>query len=252
VVKILAPIALALAAAQAPSFDVASIRPNTSGLPQMVIRTPPSGLVTATNVTAAMLIRYAHEVQQFRVVNAPEWATVDHFDITARMPEGAPASAIPAMFRSLLAERFNLAVHREPHEMSVDILSIAPAGTPRLTPSTTRCEPVRPPCMRVAFGRISGQGVTMRDLVAALSLLTDRVVIDATGLSGRYDFSLEYTPDAVAMMDPANARAEFPRIDPTGPSPKTALKEQLGLTMQSERRPVEVLVVDRLERPTEN
>ena len=106
--------------------------------------------------------------------------------------------------------------------------------------------------MRVAFGRISGQGVTMRDLVAALSLLTDRVVIDATGLSGRYDFSLEYTPDAVAMMDPANARAEFPRIDPTGPSPKTALKEQLGLTMQSERRPVEVLVVDRLERPTEN
>ena len=243
--------AVAVPTAQA-TFDVASIRPNRTGVPQMVIRTPPSGLVTATNVTAEMLIRYAYEVQRFRVVNAPEWASSDHFDVNARTAAGTPATAVPAMFRALLAERFNLFVHRQPRTMPVDIIIVTPGMNPRLTAATTRCEPARPPCMRRAFGRISGQGVTMGDLIASLSLATDRVVIDETGLTARYDFSLEYTPDAVALMDPAAARAEFPRIDQAGPALKTALREQLGLTLRTEDRPVEVIVVDRLERPGPN
>jgi uncharacterized protein (TIGR03435 family) len=169
-------------------------------------------------------------------------------------------------FRQLLVDRFRLTTHTAMRDMPIDVLTVAEEGKlgPRLTPRQQRCEnpPANgrgttargapPACgMRVAFGRISGIDVPMADLTTALIRMTRRVVVDRTGLTGRYDFVLQYTPDAIAFAtDPANARAAFPNVDPDAPILATALREQLGLKIQATRGPVEVLVVDRLERPS--
>jgi uncharacterized protein (TIGR03435 family) len=141
--------------------------------------------------------------------------------------------------------------------MSIDVMSVAP-GAMALRPRTERCVDASATAaaatsgcgVRVAFGRITGVDATLTELARALTTMTQRMVVDRTGLEARYDFTLEYTPDAVALMTPAEAIAEFPRIDPMGPSLKTALKEQLGLNLEQGRGPVDVIVVERITRPT--
>jgi uncharacterized protein (TIGR03435 family) len=104
--------------------------------------------------------------------------------------------------------------------------------------------------MRAAFGRLAGRDVPLSEIVGELGRATGRHVVDETGLAGRYDVTLTYTPDSV-VLNPAT-RAEFPAIDPDGPSLGTALREQLGLRLQSRRGPVDVLVVERVQPPTPN
>lgn len=260
-------LALDLLAARAPdrrqldrAFEVASVVPNRSGNAQMVIRTPPSGLVSATNVTVAMLLRYAYDIPEFQIVDAPAWVATEHFDVTARGHANATVGETRQMIASLLADRFSVVVRTAQRVMSMDILTHAGPGT-QLRPSSVACPeegtliPVGPSAspqctLRVAFGRISGTGQRIGDLVGALGRLTRRHVVDATALAGRYDFVLVYTPDAV-ILDPAT-RAEFPAIDPDGPALSTALQEQLGLRLRTTRGPADVLVVERVLPPTPN
>ena len=244
------------------AFEVASVAPNRSGTAQMVILTPPSGLVSATNVTVAMLLRYAYDIPEFRIVDAPAWVATEHFDVIARGHANATVPETRQMIRGLLADRFSVVVRTAQREMSMDVLTRAGASPgPQLRPSGAECLPEGTPLpvqpsdptqctLRVAFGQISGTGQRIADLVGALGRLTRRHVVDETALAGRYDFVLVYTPDAVAL-DTAT-RAEFPAVDPDGPALGTALQEQLGLRLRTTRGPVDVLVVERVLPPTPN
>ncbi len=102
------------------------------------------------------------------------------------------------------------------------------------------------------FGRIRFGGNPLAAFANALSPLTQRVVVDRTGLAGNWEFDLTFTPDQTQLPAGAPPGAQLPSIDPTGPSLFTALEEQLGLKLQATRGPVEVLVIDRVEQPTEN
>jgi len=240
---------------QALAFVAVSIRPNTSGVPQMIIQTPPSGLVTGTNVTVLMLIRYAYGMPDFRVVGAPAWASSTHFDVTARGPAQASADTTRAMVRALLADRFAARVQPGTREMEMDVLTRAGRDLgPQLRVSERPCAaaaaeaPGGERCgVRPAFGRITGRDVSIGEVAGGIGFMSRRHVVDETGLTGRYDVTLTYTPDAV-VLNPS-VRAEFPSVDPDGPSLATALREQLGLRLQQRRGPVDVLVVERVEMP---
>lgn len=233
--------------AKLPRFEVASIKANRSGAPQMAFATPPSGLIHAINVNVRFLVRYAFSVPDFLIVGADDWKATEHFDIAAKAPEGSDESLIRQMFRALLADRFHVRTHTEQREMTVDVLRLAgQTQGPNLQRPKRPCD--KPPCHpRGPFGHLEGSDVPLADLAWALTVDTGRVFVDRTGLSGRFDFTLTWTPDAVAL-DPG-LRAELPSVDPDGPSLTTALHQELGITVQRAREPVDVLVIDHIERP---
>jgi uncharacterized protein (TIGR03435 family) len=276
------PAPLAQAPAQAPDpnvplyFEAASVRANKSGEQGQSIRRQPGGRLTATNMPLRALITFAYQLQPFQLVGDPSWIRNENFDIVAKM-EGDPAPVPPGQgpdplmlaMRTLLAERFKLAVHRETREMDIYALVVARAdGTlgPKLQRTTTDCEalmaarrggpPPTPPgpnapflCgMRGTFGRLSVNSMPMSLFANNLSQQMQRVVVDRTGLTGGWDFELTFAPEP--PRGPLPPGVELPPIDPNAPSLVTAIQEQLGLRLQSTKGPVEVLVVDSIERPT--
>jgi uncharacterized protein (TIGR03435 family) len=222
------------------------------------------------------LITFAYQLQPFQLVGDPSWLRNENFDIVAKM-EGDPAPVPPGQgpdplmlaMRTLLADRFKLTVHRETREMDIYALVVArPDGTlgPNLTRTTTDCQalmaanrggpPPTPPgpnapflCgMRGTLGRLTVNSMPMNLFANNLSQRMQRVVVDRTGLTGGWDFELTFAPEAPA--GPLPPGAELPPVDPNAPSLVTAIQEQLGLRLQSTKGPVEVLVVDAIERPT--
>jgi uncharacterized protein (TIGR03435 family) len=271
----------AQAPAQAPDpnvplyFEAASVRPNKSGEQGSSIRRQPGGRLTATNMPLRALITFAYQLQPFQLVGDPSWIRNENFDIVAKM-EGDPAPVPPGQgpdplmlaMRTLLADRFKLAVHRETREMDIYALVVArPDGTlgPKLQRTTTDCEalmaarkggpPPGPPSadapflcgMRGTFGRLSVNSMPMTLFANNLSQRMQRVVVDRTGLTGGWDFELTFAPEPPA--GPLPPGVELPPVDPNAPSLVTAIQEQLGLKLQSTKGPVEVLVVDGIERP---
>jgi uncharacterized protein (TIGR03435 family) len=276
--------AQASAPAEAPTFEVASVRPNTSGDNREWSRILPGGRYEAINIPPRLLIMNSYGLQPQQLVGAPDWISSEHFDIVAKAEGelGPPVSRdgpsrLQLMIRSLLAERFNLKVHREPKEVPIYSLVLARADGrlgSGLTPSTVDCEAMaaarrgggaptdvpkpgeRPQCgARVGFGELTAGGQPLLELVSLLSANVGRSVVDRTGLTGRYDIHLRWTPDRVLQRAAGTAASEPVRvngvdIDPNGPSIFTALQEQLGLKLESERGTVEALVIDHIERPT--
>jgi bla regulator protein blaR1 len=265
-----------------PRFDVTSVKPNVSN-DGLISNTYRDGRLTARGFTAAGLIRSAYQVQEFQIVGGPEWIDRDRFDIvavseadaaraTAPQPPGQSSRA-QLMLRALLADRFGLAVRKERREMPVYALVLTGNDSratrlPRsaidcsaLAASTRRGEgPGRPegppPCSSsVAPGRVTARGRTMAQFAAALSMLTNtgtslnRLVVDRTGLPGSFDFDLTFTPDSPPDFGPTGVPRGMPPIDLNGPSIFTALQEQLGLKLEPQRGPVDVLVVEQVRQP---
>jgi len=224
----------------------------------------------------------SYDLQDFQIAGGPKWLDSDRFDIvaTSSCPNFSKAelSSGPTqqqlMLRSHLADRFKLAVHNETRQLPVFALVVAHAvgrlgpelrrlsvGCAALAAARTRVESTPPPpsgdrplCgSRVFPGAIMAGGITKTDFVRRLSMLSmtgsslGRMVIDRTGLSGAFDINLHFTPDRIPDFGPGG-----PVIDPNGPSVLTALQEQLGLKLDSQRGPVDVLVIDRAEIPVEN
>jgi uncharacterized protein (TIGR03435 family) len=234
------------------AFEVASVRPNKSG----ALNSSTSGRggsFTATNVTAHQLIIYAYRLRPFQLASGPRWIGSDRFDIQARPPENAKPDN-PAMTRALLRDRFKLVAHTETKQDQVYALVLARGDGrvgPQLKPSTQNCAAAQPgtpsPCgmntsTNDTTGRLVGTGQSMEQLAAALGGFgLNRMVLDRTGLTGSFDIELTWTPD--------NARTSSAQSN-DAPSIFAALQEQLGLRLDSQRGPVEFLVVDSIERPT--
>jgi bla regulator protein blaR1 len=270
-----------------PRFEVASIKENVSNDGRIQIQRTGSRY-TARGISLALLIRNAYNVQEFQVIGAPPWADSDRFDIVATMPGDAdspPAGpGMPSrqalMVQSLLEERFRLTVHREMREMPVYALVMANADRrlgPSLRRSTVDCAaliaaargrnpaPAAPPpgelpscSSSVAPGNIVVRSQTMAEVATALSRLTNtgsalgRLIVDRTGLEGYYDVDLHFTPDRIPNFGPAGPPPGLPPIDTDAASIYAAMREQLGLKLEAQRAPVDVVVIDRVEKPTAN
>ena len=201
------------------------------------------------------LVIYAYRLREFQLAGGPGWINSDRFDINARPPEHVKADN-PALTRALLRERFKLVAHTETRQEQVYALVVARADKrlgPQLKSSTQNCQPAQPgtpnPCgmnssVNETVGRLTGNGQSMENLVAALgSYGLSRMVVDRTGLQGAFDFEVRWTPDN-ARGTAGNAQAN------DAPSIFAALEEQLGLRLETQRGPVEFLVIDSVERPT--
>jgi uncharacterized protein (TIGR03435 family) len=258
-----------------PEFEVASVKPNTGGSMAVGIMMQPGGRFSATNVPLKFLIGFAYDVKDFQISGGPAWINSDRYDISAKAEDRVPPGQIRQMTQALLADRFKLTLHRESKELAVYELVAAKGGlkiapskegscaTPNPNSPPPPMRPGDPPprfCGGIRMGRglIEAYGITMERLLTALSNALGRTVIDKTGLTGSYDVHLEYTPDpgmgaaAFGPGGPGGGPNPAPDTDAAAPSIFTALQEQLGLKVDSAKGPVEVLVIDSVEKPSEN
>jgi bla regulator protein BlaR1 len=234
---------LAHAQLAAPAFDVATIKPNKSGEQGGTSKFEGSSYI-GVNVPLMRVIRLAYSpIQEF--TGGPGWIESERYDIVAKA-EGTPTRPqLQLMLRSLLADRFQVVVHKETREKPAFALVLArPDGKlgPTLRKSEVDCSPAnRDKAPKAACGFRAGPGlITSRsatmEMLASELIMTGRLVVDRTGLTGTYELDLRWTPD------------EFE----TGAALVTALREQLGLKLEAIRAPVEVIVVDKAERPSAN
>jgi uncharacterized protein (TIGR03435 family) len=265
-------------APDAPAFEVVSIRENRSGEAGQSMRRQPGGRITTSNIPLRMLILSAYGLQPQQLVGGPDWIDSARYDIIAQasgeLPVSEPGTVGPLqlMMQRMLADRFQLAVHTERRELPIYALTLARSDRrlgPKIRTATTDCEtlmaqmlkgaqgggpppsePQRPDggpaCgMRFDGRRLTAGGASMAALARMLVVPAGRLVEDRTGLAGGFDFDLEFTMDGAA---PPGA----PAPDANAPSIFTALEEQLGVKLEPTRAPVEVLVIDRVERPIGN
>jgi uncharacterized protein (TIGR03435 family) len=261
------------------AFEVASVKQNVSGSPGVRIGIQPGGRFNAAGVPAQFLITFAYQILNFQLVDAPDWTRDERYDVVAKAEADIPPTPlgqlgpVQMMVRSLLADRFQLAVREETREMPMYALILNRADGqlgPQLKTSTTDCQALvaaarrgggpppgppqpgeRPQCgMRGGFGELRGGGMALAEVARFLSGQLQRVVEDRTGLTGTFDFDLTFTPDQMPQGPPPPGAPPLPAVDPNGPSIFTAVQEQLGLKLESVRGPVRVLVVERIERPT--
>ena len=255
--------------AAAPTFEAASVKINKSGEAGGRFGGRPGNLVV-TNYTLRDIIRNVYGLQRYQIVGGPEWLGTERFDINARAPEGAPQSQLLTMMQALLADRFKLRVRREPRDLPIYALVMARPDRrlgPKMQPATFDCAALaaarsrgetpalpppagdRPVCGAQANpGRLMVGGYAVADFARNLGGFAGRPIVDRTGLTGTYNYELLWTPD-----EPPPAGIALPAwYDPNGPSLLTAVQEQLGLKLESTTGPVDVLVIDSAERPTED
>ena len=238
------------ASAGAQSFEVASIKPSPPMDPNRPIRgiqTPGGGRLNALNTSLRMLILYAYNVKDFQVSGGPGWANSESYDIVAKADGNTTRPQLKLMLQALLKDRFKLALRRETKDAPIYELVVAKGG-PRMQEDTTS------PGQRIAVtgvGKIVGQRVSPAALAETLGgFIAGRPVLDKTGLTSTYKFQLEWTPAPGEGGLPP--RPDVAPPDPSGPSLFAALQEQLGLRLQSAKGPVESLVIEAAEKPTEN
>jgi uncharacterized protein (TIGR03435 family) len=246
--------------ASRPEFEVASVKPSdTNGRMDYGIRV--DGLF-GTNMPAKGWIQIAYGVKGFQIAG-PDWISFEKFDIHAKAESASSARQKLLMLQSLLADRFKLTLHRETREQSVYALVVGRRGL-KMKPSKDQTlwagdfpdgspdgRPLTGGGLReFAPGQLVGEAVPMTMFVNLLAGPLDRPVINKTGLTGRYDIDLRYTPGS--GQAPSADAEQSVQADASGASLFTAIQEQLGLKLESTKGPVEVLVIDHVERPSEN
>lgn len=260
------------------AFDVASIRQNKSDTPARSnfplnvgdMYTPNGGRFSAVNFPLVTYIFFAYNLAgnqaQFLLPQLPAWVSQDGYDIEARAEGNRTKDEMRLMMRSLLADRFRFAFHMETRQIPVLALVLAKAGKtgPQLTPhpadapcetnlplaSALRAGELPPVCNGIlglppgvpGRSRLGGRNVTIAFMADMFSqrVQPGRPIIDATGLRGKFDVLIEFVPESKAESDP------------DGPRFEQALRDQLGLKMESRRSPMDIMVVDHIERPSEN
>jgi uncharacterized protein (TIGR03435 family) len=239
-------------------FEVVSVRPHTSDSQAMSMVAQPGGRFVAVNMALRAVIRAAYQVQDDQIVDAPEWIAAEHFDIDARADApGPPGPNLAARLHAMLAQRFGLVVHHDTRELAVYALVRAKRDR-TLGPGIreTTCPPLADDLARpercagigTGFGSLWTRGMPLAQFLLYLTPQLNRVIVDRSGLDQRYDIDLKWTPDPRGATAGPGAAA----TDPNAVSIFTALDEQLGLKLESTHAPVDVLVIDRVERPSPN
>jgi uncharacterized protein (TIGR03435 family) len=234
-------------------FEAASIKPSATapmGEMRIGIQMLPGGRISMSGVTVNILIQRCYGVRDFQIVGGPSWMRSERYDITAK-PEGAATpDQVKLMTQALLADRFKLQFHRETKELPTYALVVAKGGQKFHESEVVPEGSDKPKGTRISVGR--GQfellGAAVTALANQLGQVLGRSVIDKTELTGNYDFKLEWTPDE--SQGPGGEAP--PSSDNTGVSIFTAVQDQLGLKLEATKGPVEILVIDRAEKASEN
>ncbi len=237
-------------------FEVATIKPSPPGTRGGGLGPSPGGRFTAHNTTLDGLLRFAYGLNRNQIENEPGWFETDRFDIVAKADmSGAPNMAQQRMMmQKLIADRLSLRFHRERREGTVFALAVQSSGSSKLTPS--RSDPNGPSpaemAQRPGHLHLTVTNVNMETFASGLQgNIVDRPVIDRTGLSGRFDITLDWTPDE--FQSPSLGVTErAPDSGAAFPDLHTALRDQLGLKLESTKGLVEIFVIDHIERPSEN
>lgn len=234
-------------------FEVASIKRNVSVGQLSSMNGEPGGRMIVTNHTLFNIIRQVYRLQRYQLVGGPDWVDKDHWDILAKATGDARFDQLLKMMETLLADRFKLLTHRETREMPVYALILArPDGRlgSQVKPSMVDCDAIAaaaksggtpPPAVgggprcgiNINNNQLRMSAKRMSDLARNLSIMTDRYVVDRTGLNGIFDLELQWN-----------------EVD--GPSLATAVQEQLGLKLEAQRARVDVLVIDSAQRPVQD
>ena len=267
---------------EVPHFEVASVKASERGLNASGMRPLPGGRLHAENITVSQLIMSAYRLQQFQVLGGPSWIHDTGFDIEAKGAANSDRAQLMLMLQPLLKDRFQLNFHRETRELPLYVLApshgkanlpaprqggcTAPDETSSLAPGGL------PPCGSLSFRagpasgiRSLGGDVPMAELVRTLSMFLGRPVLDRTGVTARFDVDLAFTPDdstsgltmawgsVAGHRETIAAAAEAAANDPKAPpNLQVALRQQLGLVLETTKGPVEVLVIERIEKPSGN
>jgi uncharacterized protein (TIGR03435 family) len=231
------------------TFEVVSIKPSAPEVDGMYMRPQPGGL-RLEGATLKNLVEYAYDVRGFAISGGPAWVNSDRFDVDARVGGslGTPQQ-IRERIKSLLSERFKLAVHTESKEQNVYYLIVGKNG-----PKFHEAKPDSRQMIRRRGASITGEAAGIGMLVLNLANALERPVLDKTGLTGRYDFKLEWSLDADRQPgSAAGTGGEAPGPpEPSGPSLFAALREQLGLRLEAQKAPAETLVIDHVDHPSAN
>jgi uncharacterized protein (TIGR03435 family) len=258
-----------------PSFEVASVKLNRSEKYGFSVKESP-GRFTTMGTTANFLIAFAYGVREFHVSGGPDWTHSERYDIDAKigdsladklekLPPDEGHQELRLMLQSLLADRFKLTVHQGTKVLPIYELVIAKNG-PRLKeakPGDTYANGIKGPdgvaragMISMRPGQFTGQGIPIASLVRFLSQQLQRTILDKTGLTGKYNITLQWTPEeGSSAMFPGSGGAPpaaAPPSESSGPSIFTALQEQLGMKLEPQKGPVDIISIDHIERPSEN
>jgi uncharacterized protein (TIGR03435 family) len=263
-------------AARGQAFEVASVKLNKLNERSRVNAVPAAGRLVITGMTVKEVIQGAYGIQSFELVNVDSPVLKQRIDIDAKTEHPvASATQLQQMLQPLLADRFKLAVHREMREMNALVLVLANKDArlgPKMKKTDSACDslgtavtrfvltgpappPERPACgiMPGGIGRIVGNGLDMPTLVGLLAPSQGRPVVDQTGLQGRYDIDVTYTPEPFSAAALAQrGSTPPPGVDSNGPSLFNALEDQLGLKLEPRKMAVPVVVIDHIEQISEN
>jgi uncharacterized protein (TIGR03435 family) len=285
-------------AAENLTFEVASVKPAAppaAGGPMFFggrggPGTPDPGRITWTNANLKTLLTIAYDVKNYQV-NGPSWLDTERYDIIAKVPDGATKEQVNMMWQNLLKERFGMVLHHESKEFQVSELVVAKGGSklketaldPNAPPPPPPTGPLEPPKMdKNGFPEMNGPGLRMMfqngpngpvghmvaraqpisGVAGLLGNQLNRPVVDKTGLTGKYDFNLEYTPDLSGLpgLPPpppglGGPAPVAPSTDASAPGSNlaAAIEQQLGLRLVSNKAKLDVVVVDKAEKvPTDN
>lgn len=231
-----------------PAFEVVSIHPVSSSAGKMGKNAPiDAGLLRYSSITLLRLITNAYQVEWYQVVG-PSWLQAERYEINAKLPAGSTRDQIPLMLQAMLTERFHFASHSETREIPVYALVLAKGG-PKMRPAEVRDPQVGmmllSPTKRGIKGRTDLDEFTFLLKAPGDRTLADRPIFNMTGLSGLFDFRLEWSVDNPAPSGPPDGNA--------GPDIFSAIHDQLGLKLEPRKMPVKVVVVDSVDKvPTEN
>ncbi len=234
-------------------FDVVSVKPSAPDEHNsFMMRNLPGGTVRFAGMPLRMLIMSAYDVKAFQISGGPDWIRTDRWDIQAKVEGVEGRLTMPhqrPMLQALMADRFQLKIHKETREMPVYALVVDKKGSKLVAHTAGDAQ------IRSGNGSLNIKKGGMPWLTFWLSQQLGRVVIDQTNLKDEYDYTLQWTPD------PGQGGAESiglppemprPRVETNGPSIFTAIQEQLGLRLVSQKGPVEIVVIDSVEKPSAN
>ena len=241
-----------MAADANPSFEVATIKPSKPDEKGNAILVR-GGQFSTINTTLLSLVEFAYDLQANQIIGGASWMSTDKYDLVAKPDApGAPSDKQwKGMLQKLMADRFQLKFHRQNKEMSAYVLTVAKNG-PKLTKSDGDPNGL-PGLFFHQLGQLYVQNATMGDFTQLMqAVVLDRPVVDQTGIQGRWNFVLKWTPDesqfggmGVKVPPPTNA-ADAP------PPLFTAIQEQIGLKLEARKAPVDVIVIDHVEQPSPN
>jgi len=257
---LLAPLALLAQKA----FDVATIKPNAENDHRVMIGFAPGGGFNATGINVRFLIMEAFGVRDFQISGGPGWMTTDRFDVKAKaegLGDRPGREVMRPMLQNLLEDRFQLKYHKETKEMPIYAL-VAGKGPHKMKLSEVQQGGPGGPggpgrgMFRMGRGQVDMQGATTGALAQMLSQQLGRTVMDKTGITGNFDVKMNWTPEPGQGGGPFGGAPPPPEAvassDTSGPSIFTAIQEQLGLRLETQKGPVEIIVIDSVSKPSEN